>query len=126
LNFLLDHNVPSSIASVLRENKHDVLLLREIMPIDTVDESIAISCVESGRVLITFDNDFKAISKKLAVTQKYYRKYFHRVLMKCDAPSSANRIAGTISLLEDELKIALHNETSLQITISNTIIVITR
>lgn len=50
--FLTDHNVPDSVANMLRGRGHDVVLLRDIMAVDTTDPVVAIAAIEDRRVLI--------------------------------------------------------------------------
>jgi len=68
----------------------------------TADPIIAAVCSHSGQVLVSFDKDFRAIAKRLEITQGTYRQVLHRIHMRCPEPNSATRLAEAIALIENE------------------------
>ena len=67
MNFLLDHDVPETIAGVLVNAGHKVKRLREVLPIDTSDADVLSFAAQQILVLITFNrNDFLELAEKQA------------------------------------------------------------
>lgn len=101
--FFMDNNVAESVGKALETKKHDVVRLRKCMAQDSSDPVVAIACVESQRVLITHDKDFKTISKRLALTKRKCRN-LHRVALHCKEPNAAGRMQEALSVIEAEWK----------------------
>jgi predicted nuclease of predicted toxin-antitoxin system len=99
--FFMDNNVAESVGKALEAEKHDVVRLRDCMAPDSTDPVVAIACVESSRVLITHDKDFKAISKRLLLTKRKCR-LLHRVSLRCSEPNAAARMKEALSVIESE------------------------
>lgn len=99
--FFMDNNVAESVGKALEKENHEVMRLRKCMAPDSTDPVVAIVCVENERVLITHDKDFKAISKRLALTKRKCR-LLHRVALHCSEPNAANRINEALSVIESE------------------------
>jgi Domain of unknown function (DUF5615) len=57
--FLMDHNVPDSVGNKLVALGQDVVRLRDIMAVDTKDPIVATAAMESSRILVSWDRDFK-------------------------------------------------------------------
>ena len=57
MRFLLDHDVPERIADMLRQAGHSVLILREVLPKDTVDKDVLRYAHEHEIILITCNRD---------------------------------------------------------------------
>ena len=96
-----DNNVPDSVGNTFASVGHNVVRLRMCMPKDTADPVVGIACVKSGRVLVTHDKDFRAISRRLDITQREYRG-MHRITLLCEFRNSASRIKDAMSLIEHE------------------------
>ncbi|WP_209425304.1 DUF5615 family PIN-like protein [Pararhodobacter sp. SW119] len=95
IRFLLDNNVPDSVAHFLRERGHDVELVREIMASDAKDPVVAVAAIEAQRVLISWDKDFNH--------QRFQQPRFaalSRIGMSCPEPDGAARIAQLIDVVE--------------------------
>lgn len=101
--FFMDNNVAESVGKTLEAEKHDVVRLRDCMAPDSSDPVVAIACVESARVLITHDKDFRAISKRLALTKRKCRQ-LHRVALHCSEPKAAGRMKEALSVIQAEWK----------------------
>ncbi len=95
IRFLLDNNVPDSVAHFLRERGHDVELVREVMAADAKDPTVAVAAIEAQRVLISWDKDFNH--------QRFQQPRFaelSRIGMSCPEPDGATRMAQLIDVVE--------------------------
>ena len=61
MKFLLDENMPPSLAGLLRSAKHEARHVVEIGYNNTPDFKIADFAAESGEVIVTHDTDFGTI-----------------------------------------------------------------
>jgi hypothetical protein len=66
------------------------------------DPLIAIACARGGQVLVSHDNDFKAIVRRLKLTHSQYHNSLHRIDLRCFEPDGARRIAEAMTLIEHE------------------------
>lgn len=57
MTFFLDHDVPRQIGEVLGRHGHDVVSLRDVLPVDARDEEVLDHAIQTGRVLITCNRD---------------------------------------------------------------------
>lgn len=57
MNFLFDHDVPEELRYILEQLGHTVVLLREILPSDSTDETVIRSAHERHCVLLTCNRD---------------------------------------------------------------------
>ena len=58
LRFLADQCVPMSVVRALREEGHEVLVLREHMPPDSADEAVISMAQQVDCILLSLDRDF--------------------------------------------------------------------
>src|SRR5687767_10166788 len=100
--FFTDHNVPESVGDYLLSMKHGVTRLRHVMSPESPDPVIAVACSKSGQVLISHDNDFKQITRRLNITHRQYHNSLHRIALRCDEPKSAKRVAEALAVIERE------------------------
>lgn len=105
LSFLLDQNVPNSVAEVLKARGHDVLLLRDIAPVDTPDPTVARLALLNGAILVSFDGDMKQIASDAGVAKSRFSK-LNIIEMRCGEPHGAKRMGQAISLIEHEWDVA--------------------
>jgi len=61
LNFLSDQCVPLEIPSYLRHHGHNVVLLREVLPIRALDPAVIGKAQELRAILISLNGDFADI-----------------------------------------------------------------
>ena len=61
LRFLGDQCVPAEITDILRRHGHQVTLLREVMPIRSLDPVVIAKAQELGTVLLSLNGDFADI-----------------------------------------------------------------
>jgi len=61
LRFFSDQCVPAEITDTLRRNGHQVILLREVLPIRSVDPVVIAKAQELGSILLSLNGDFADI-----------------------------------------------------------------
>lgn len=61
LRFLADHCVPNSVIQTLREGNHEVLRLRDVLPVESADPVVIAKAQEIGAVLLSLNGDFADI-----------------------------------------------------------------
>jgi predicted nuclease of predicted toxin-antitoxin system len=61
LRFLADHCVSSSIIQVLRDAQHEVLRLKELLPVESSDAVVIAKAQEIGAILLSLNGDFADI-----------------------------------------------------------------
>jgi predicted nuclease of predicted toxin-antitoxin system len=101
ISFFTDQNVPESVAAVLEANGHSVIRLRNVMPTDSPDPVVAAACEQAGLVLITHDNDFKSMAKRMQISNRRFSKLSH-IRLGCRETRSAARVEAALSLIEHE------------------------
>ena len=124
--FFTDHNVPDSVGKAIVGAGHVLQRLRECMPSDTKDPVIAIACARAGQVLVSHDNDFKAIAKRLNLTKSQYLKSLHRIDLRCPEPEGARRILDAMSLIEHEWRRSRKSKEPMVIEIKDALIRVLR
>jgi predicted nuclease of predicted toxin-antitoxin system len=62
LRFLSDQCVPSEITASLKRGGHEVTLLREVLPIKSVDPVVIAKAQQLGAILLSLNGDFADIS----------------------------------------------------------------
>lgn len=61
MKFLIDADIPRSVAELLSSKAHDVLDIRDVTPFDVRDSTVYRLVKKQGRILITRDLDFSNI-----------------------------------------------------------------
>ena len=61
LRFFSDQCVPAEISNTLRQHGHQVTLLREVLPIRSLDPAVIAKAQELGAVLLSLNGDFADI-----------------------------------------------------------------
>jgi predicted nuclease of predicted toxin-antitoxin system len=61
LRFLADHCISNSIVQTLREVGHEVLRLRDVLPVDSPDRVVIAKAQEIDAILISLNGDFADI-----------------------------------------------------------------
>jgi len=73
VRFLLDHDVPVEVAHLLRHWGHDVLSLRQALPITARDEEVFRHAREDGRLIISCNRaHFLALAEQAVQTQQSF------------------------------------------------------
>ncbi|BAZ17151.1 hypothetical protein NIES4071_90290 [Calothrix sp. NIES-4071] len=61
LKFFIDQCVPTSIGQFLQGGGHDVLILKDHLPIDSPDQVVIAKAQELGAILVSLNGDFADI-----------------------------------------------------------------
>ena len=61
LRFLADHCISNSIVQTLRDAGHEVLRLRDVLPVDSPDRVVIAKAQEIDAILISLNGDFADI-----------------------------------------------------------------
>jgi predicted nuclease of predicted toxin-antitoxin system len=61
LRFLADHCISNSIVQTLREAKHEVVRLREVLPTESSDAAVIAKAQEIDAILLSLNGDFADI-----------------------------------------------------------------
>ena len=61
LRFFSDQCVPAEITETLRRHGHQVTLLREVLPIRSLDPTVIAQAQERGEILLSLNGDFADI-----------------------------------------------------------------
>jgi len=61
LRLFCDQCIPAEIAEILRQAGHDVILLREVLPIRAADPVVLAKAQELGAILVSLNGDFSDI-----------------------------------------------------------------
>lgn len=102
MRFLLDHNVPASVAAVLQDNGHDVALLTDLLPQDSPDPLVAKTAIIEDRVLVSHDRDMRRIERLISDGFRERFPQLKRMHLSCSEVVSANRVQAFIHLIEAE------------------------
>ena len=92
MHFLLDENVPVSVADTIRNLGHEVTNIRDYVPAGAADPVVATVSVEIRAVLISFDGDFQKIAPRIPKGARQRFRNLSRISMKCNEPHAAARI----------------------------------
>ncbi len=74
MHFLLDENVPNSVAAVLGGHGHEVSSVRDIMPVASPDPVVATVSEEMDAILVSHDKDFRSIAPRIHVNRARFRR----------------------------------------------------
>ena len=61
LRFLADHCISNFIIQTLRDAKHEVLRLRDLLPVDSADGVVIVKAQEIDAILLSLNGDFADI-----------------------------------------------------------------
>lgn len=115
--FFTDQNVADSAGNFLREWGHELTRLRDCMAVDTKDPLVALACAEGGHVLVSHDNDFPGVARRLQLSQRAARTRLHRIGLRCFEPDAAQRLRAAIRLIEMEWALALAEDRAMVVEI---------
>ena len=86
MHFLLDENVPVSVADTIRNLGHEVTNIRDYVPAGAADPVVATVSVQIRAVLISFDGDFQKIAPRIPKGARQRFRNLSRISMKCNEP----------------------------------------
>ena len=101
LKFLTDNCVPDSVAQALETSGHEVIRLRDIVPMNSPDPVVATVAEVNDAILVSFDRDFKTLAPRIGIGQQRFRR-LSRIGFRCRESMAARRIRAAMSLIEHE------------------------
>lgn len=96
MHVLLDQNV----AELFRELGHAVLLVREILPVDSPDHLIAAVAELDGYVLVSHDKDFDTIAPRIPRGSRARFRRLSRITLDCANAQAVHRLRATMAFIE--------------------------
>jgi predicted nuclease of predicted toxin-antitoxin system len=100
MEFLHDHNVPDSVAKVMRELGHTVTLVRDILPTDSADPLVATTAEQMGAILVSVDKDFRQIAPRIPKGARARFRKLSRISIDCSENQAADRIRECMPFIE--------------------------
>src|SRR4051812_29124977 len=100
MHFLLDHNVPDSVAVALTEFSHTVELVRKILPKDSADPVVATAAENMGAILVSVDKDFRNIAPRIPKGQRARFRKLSRISLDCSEFQAAERFRKLMPFIE--------------------------
>jgi predicted nuclease of predicted toxin-antitoxin system len=96
--FFLDHNVAEQVAEYLNSVGFQTTRLKDVLVENTEDPVVATHCIQTGDVLVTHDNDFKTMRKRLLIGNRRFRT-LHVVLLSCPNARARQRLEHSMPVL---------------------------
>src|SRR5262249_14573575 len=90
--FLIDENVPRSVADYLKQRGHEVRYVREAFPPRSPDALISVVAADIAHVVVTWDRDFKRLANRL--------RRLSRLSFECDETDGRRLIEEYIRQIE--------------------------
>lgn len=106
IRFFVDHCVPDSVARVLRDAGHEVILLRERIAPDSPDPLVAAVSEMNGAVLVSLDSDFRSLAPRIPKGQRQRFRKLSRIGLRCKHHAALQALTVTLSLIEHEWAVA--------------------
>ncbi len=106
MRFMLDENVPASVAERLAALGHQANFIRDFVPEGSPDPLVATVSENLDAILVSFDGDFEKIAPRVPEGERARFKRLSRVYMKCFEPKAAQRIETAIALIQSEHTLA--------------------
>jgi predicted nuclease of predicted toxin-antitoxin system len=118
-SFFLDHNVARQVADYLQGEGFGVTLLKDVLVEDTEDPIVATHCIQTGDILLTHDNDFKTMRKRLLISNRRFRN-LHCILLSCSNARARERLQFSMPVilaLWDQITAEAHRPLKMQIQV---------
>jgi hypothetical protein len=101
--FLIDENVPVSVARFLEERGHQVVHVRDILPRGTADQIVALVADEQGSIIVTWNaKDFERLVRQVPEGGRQRFRSASRLTFKCNEAHGLRLITEHISWIEFE------------------------
>ena len=103
ITFLVDENVPESVAEFLRGRGHTVYHVRDLCLAGSPDPIIAAAGDRLDAVVVTWNHrDFKKIVSRIPPKGQATLRKLGRVTFRCDEAQGRRRAETVIDVIEDE------------------------
>jgi predicted nuclease of predicted toxin-antitoxin system len=119
MQFLLDNNVPDSVARYLRGEGHTVHLVRDVLLPDSPDPVIATVSEENGWVLVSADRDFDKIAPQIPKGSRARFKRLSRISLRCSEYQAAALLEEYMEFVELQYERCRRKERAMRIVIQN-------
>lgn len=121
LRFLLDEGVPVSVATVLKENGHEVLPHWDVLARGSPDLAVCAAAEINDCILVACDKDMKQIAKRSGVTGSRFSK-LSLLQLSCFEPIAAPRVKEALSLILHEWEVGATRERRLFVIVGDAVI----
>jgi predicted nuclease of predicted toxin-antitoxin system len=115
MRFLLDENVPASVAEMLLGKGHEAEFIRDHVPAGAPDPLVAAIAEQLDAVLVSFDGDFEKIAPRIPRGVRARFRHLSRIWMRCQEPRAAARLEATLDLVQTEYHLASEAERRMSI-----------
>ncbi len=103
--FLIDENVPQSVAAFFRSRGHDVRLVTEFILPGTPDPVIASAADQLSAIVVTWNHKhFKALAAKIPEDNVQRFRNLSRVNFRCPESQGRHRAEAVIDAIEFEYR----------------------
>ena len=110
MRFMLDENVPRSMADMLSAEGFQVDYVRDFVPVGAPDPVVATVAEREGAILVSFDGDFHKIAPKILGGNRRRFQRLSRIWMRCEEVNGANRLKSALDLLKFEVERVEHSD----------------
>ena len=118
--FMLDENVPASVAGILKKLGHQAEFIRDRIAKGSSDPLVATVSQNLDAILVSTDGDFKRIAPRIPNRQKTRFRKLSRIHLRCTEHQAAQRLEKAMSFIESEFEIAQNSpDTRMLIEIGN-------
>jgi predicted nuclease of predicted toxin-antitoxin system len=123
MRFLLDENVPHSVARSLVQNGHTVEFVADLLAAGSPDLVVAAASEQIGAVLVSMDKDFRSIGPRVQLGRGRFQR-LSRIALMCNPVQASQRIEKAMSLIDAELLYAQEqpNDRRMIVSIGNSFI----
>jgi predicted nuclease of predicted toxin-antitoxin system len=117
--FFLDHNIAEQVAQYLNEEGFQTTRLKDVLVENSEDPVVATHCIETGEILVTHDNDFKTMRKRLLVAGRRFLR-LHVILLSCPNARAQQRLSFSMPVilaLWEQIQADAHRPLKMQIQV---------
>lgn len=107
MRFLIDENVPDSVADFLRQRGHEVELVRDVLLRGSPDQLVVFTASLQESIVVTLDRDFKSLIQRMPEGSRGTVRYrTGRISLRCNPVVARQRIETLIERIEFEYELA--------------------
>jgi predicted nuclease of predicted toxin-antitoxin system len=102
MRLLLDENVLLSVRKTFMDCGHEVLLVRDLLPVGSADPLVATIAEIEAAILVSCDHDFKKIAPRIPKGQRTRFRKLSRLSLRCRESRASERVRAAMSFIERE------------------------
>lgn len=106
MQLLIDENVPQSVADFFAERGHDVKYVRDLFPTGTPDPVIAAIGDRLSAVVVTWDQDFSALVRRVPEGNRTAFRRLGRITFRCNEANGRRLLEKWIEAVELHYRLA--------------------